>query len=55
VSYQKIFCKSMTKMNDKINNYLLTFTWDASSKDIQHDKGRILAVLEKELAISSKS
>jgi len=50
-----ITCKSMTKMDDKINNYLLTLTWEADSKNIDTDKSNIIATLKSKLAISSKS
>jgi len=50
-----ITCKSMTKMDDKINNYLLTLTWGADSKNIDEDKSNIIATLKSKLAISSKS
>lgn len=53
--WQSISCKSMTKMDDNTNNYLLTITWDTSSKNIQKDKENILTILNKKLNITSKS
>lgn len=55
VSWLSISCKSMTKMDDKVNNYLVSITWDASAKSIQADKDSILKTLKQKLAISSKS
>ena len=48
-------CKFMAKMDDKINNYLLTITWDAESKSIDEDKNLILQTLKEKLNIDSKS
>lgn len=53
--WTNISCKSMTKMNESTNNYLLTFTWEASSKSIQADKDLILTTLQETLNIASKS
>ena len=50
-----ISCKEMTKINDLINNYLLTITWDADSKKIDLNKKLILQTLKEKLAIDSKS
>ncbi len=52
--WQSISCKSMTKLGNQ-NNYLLTITWDSSSKQVDSDKVRILTELEKEFGITSKS
>ncbi len=53
--WQNISCKSMTKMTDTQNNYLLTITWDADSKSVESDKDAILATLKSKLKIDSKS
>lgn len=53
--WQSITCKSMTKMDDKTNNYLLTISWDSSSKSIDSDKDLILKTLKDKLEITSKS
>ena len=55
VSWQSISCKSMTKMDDKTNNYLLTMTWDAGAKSVEADKNLILKTLKEKLQIDSKS
>jgi hypothetical protein len=52
--WQSISCKSITKL-DNLNNYLLTITWDSSSKQVDSDKVHILTKLEKEFGITSKS
>ncbi len=48
-------CKAMTKMDETTNNYLITITWDASSKTINADQQNILTILKEKLGISSKS
>jgi len=53
--WQSISCKSMTKMDDKVNNYLITITWDANSKSVDSDKNLILKTLKEKLSINSKS
>jgi phenylalanyl-tRNA synthetase beta chain len=53
--WQNISCKSMTKMNDEINNYLITITWDADSTSVESDKDMILTTLKSKLKIDSKS
>lgn len=53
--WHTIICKSMTRMNSRVNNYLLTITWPASSNSIQADKEQILATLKSKLKISSNS
>ncbi len=55
VNWHSLSCKSMTKMNDATNNYLLTITWDASYKTINSDKQIILSILKEKLGIESKS
>lgn len=55
VSWINMTCKEMTKMDDHINNYLLTITWDAGSKSIESDKNLILKTLKDKLKIDSKS
>lgn len=54
-SWQSISCKSMTKLDNKTNNYLLTLTWDADSKQVSSDKDQILKNLKTNLNINSKS
>lgn len=53
--YLDVVCKSVTKLDDKTNNYLLTITWDSASPNIEKDKQNILTTLKKELEIESKS
>ncbi|MBP9670576.1 phenylalanine--tRNA ligase subunit beta [Candidatus Woesebacteria bacterium] len=53
--WKSISCKSMTKMSDTQNNYLLTITWDADSKSVESDKDAILETLKSKLKIDSKS
>jgi hypothetical protein len=53
--WQSVTCKSMTKMDDKTNNYLLSIIWDPTCKTIQEDKENILKILNKKLSIISKS
>ena len=53
--WSSITCKSMTKMSNQINNYLITITWDSSSKSIDSDKNKILTNLKQKLNIDSKS
>ncbi|MFZ2199241.1 MAG: hypothetical protein WAV40_00430, partial [Microgenomates group bacterium] len=53
--WEGMTCKSITKMDDKINNYLLSVTWDSTSKSIESDKTLILKTLETKLEIESKS
>ena len=55
VNWHSLSCKSMTKMDSATNNYLLTITWDASSKTINSDKQVILSTLKEKLGIESKS
>ncbi len=55
VNWHSLSCKSMTKMDNTTNNYLLTITWDASSKTINSDKQIILSTLKEKLGIESKS
>lgn len=55
VNWNSLSCKSMTKMDNTTNNYLLTITWDASSKTINSDKQIILNTLKEKLGIESKS
>ena len=54
-NWKHISCKNMTKMDDLINNYLLSIIWDADSKTIDSDKTAILKTLKEKLNISSKS
>lgn len=54
-NWKQVSCKNMTKMDDKTNNYLLSFTWDADSKTIDVDKSAILKTLKEKLKITSKS
>lgn len=54
-NWLSVSCKSMTKMNDKTNNYLITITWDTKTTTIQDDKANILATLKDKLGITSKS
>jgi phenylalanyl-tRNA synthetase beta chain len=51
----KVSAKSVTKMNDDINNYLLTLTWNSDSKSIESEKDMILTALKSQLKIDSKS
>lgn len=53
--WSNIFCKSMTKMDNQHNNYLLTVTWDSDSKSILEDKNQILKTIKEKLAITSTS
>lgn len=55
VGWSSISCKSMTKLSDESNNYLLSLTWDADSKSIEQDKDLILSTLKSQLKIDSKS
>jgi phenylalanyl-tRNA synthetase beta subunit len=50
-----ISCKEVTKLKDQINNYLITITWDSSSKSIETDKSKILMTLKEKLDIDSNS
>jgi len=52
-SYQSVACKSYTKLS-KLNNYLLTFTWDQTT-DVDAQVKEILALLKTKLNIDSKS
>lgn len=54
-SWLNITCKSVTKMKEGLNNYLLSITWDASSTTIMTDKETILATLKQNLDIDSNS
>lgn len=54
-SWQSISCKSMTKLDDKTNNYLLNLTWDGDSKQVASDKDHVLKNLKASLNIDSKS
>lgn len=53
--WTSISCKTMTKMTNQLNNYLLTITWPAGSKFIQADKDTLLKTLKTKLEIISKS
>lgn len=53
--WESITCKSMTKMDDTTNNYLISVTWESSSKSIDSDKDLILKTLKDKLEITSKS
>ena len=53
--WESITCKSMTKMDDATNNYLISVTWESSSKSIDSDKDLILKTLKDKLEITSKS
>ncbi len=53
--WDNIACKSMTKMDDTTNNYLISVTWDNNSKSIDADKDLILKTLRDKLEITSKS
>ncbi len=53
--WHTIICKSMTRMNSRVNNYLITITWPAGSNSIQTDKDSILKTLKTKLQISSNS
>ena len=53
--WHTISCKSMTRMNSRVNNYLITITWPAGSNSIQTDKDSILKTLKTKLQISSNS
>lgn len=55
VNWLSLTCKSMTKMNESTNNYLLTIVWDADVKTIDSDKNLILQTLKVKLDIDSKS
>jgi hypothetical protein len=55
VHYLSITCKDFTVIDVTTNNYLLTATWDATSKSIDSDKELILSSLQKQLKITSKS
>jgi phenylalanyl-tRNA synthetase beta chain len=55
VGWNSITCKSMTKMTDTTNNYLLTITWDADSQSVESDKNLILQTLKEKLNIDSNS
>lgn len=50
-----IACKSMTKMSEDTNNYLITITWSDDSKSIDSDKVNILGILKEKMQITSKS
>jgi len=50
-----ISCKEVTKLENQINNYLLTFTWTNDSKSVDSDKTLILKTLKDKLDIDSKS
>ncbi len=54
-NWQSIACKSVTKMEGDINNYLLTITWPTESKSVVPDKILILKTLKDKLGITSKS
>jgi hypothetical protein len=54
-SWLSVSCKSVTKMNDSVNNYLITITWDGDSKSIIADKDLALKTLKEKLNITSKS
>lgn len=54
-NWLSVSCKSMTKMEDGTNNYLLTVTWNSESKTVESDKKLILKTLKDKLKISSKS
>jgi hypothetical protein len=54
-SWLSLSCKSMTKMDDKTNNYLITITWDGDSKSVNADKDLALKTLKDKLKIDSKS
>lgn len=53
--WESISCKSMSAMDDKANNYLISVSWDSSSKSIDSDKDLILKTLKDKLEITSKS
>lgn len=53
--WERMTCKSMTKMDDTTNNYLISVTWESSSKSIDSDKDLILKTLKDKLEITSKS
>lgn len=55
VGWLSLSCKSMTKMNEHTNNYLLSIIWDANAKSIESDKNLILQTLKDKLNINSKS
>ncbi len=54
-NWHRITCKSMTKIDATTNNYLINFSWDATSTTIEADKTKILQTLKSELLIESKS
>lgn len=54
-SWQSMSCKSMTKMDESTNNYLLTLTWEADSQSVTTDKELALTTLKEKLNIDSKS